>query len=177
MKHWGSCALVLWVFVIATLLLTLMSCGNSKFYVASSDYEPDVSRCKEVKRAFTGNMFWTPWKFRFSGTRSTILWARKPEHWNEFDGQVYLQKGEWDVDWVDELRMSIEPHPNIATWDGQRWEVDSSVNVAPLLKPDGDEWLFIEPEVYARGTKPAGNPKASVTVTFAVCGPGSELIR
>lgn len=175
MKHWGSCALVLWVIAAILAAIVVWGCGSSKYYTIPGPL-PDTSDCKQVERSFSGKMLWTPFPFPFEGTRTMKLWAAVPPGWDEFDGQVYLMSGRWNVTWVKELRMSIEPYQNIATWNGDVWTVDSRVDVKPLLKRE-DEWLSIEPKVYARGTKPKGNPGASVVVTLAVCGKGREGVR
>lgn len=178
MKHWGACCFVIFVQLAAAIAIALASSCGSAYYVAVDGAPPDTSDCTQVEREFKGKLFWTPFALPFEGRKKTKLWASKPTSWQDFDGQIYLMDGEWSIDWVDYLRMDIEPYPALVIWDGARFIIDNRVDVKPLLKQDEDpRWLYVEPTVTARGTKPEGNPEVAVNVTFAVCGHNHHLIR
>lgn len=175
--HNEACFLVvLWHGVVALFLLLSSGCGNSRFLEFPTGDPPDISDCSEASRTFGSTMPWTPWPFPFDGKRTVPMSTWKPENWHMFDGQLYLKRASWDIEWVDELRMSLGNYPSVATWDGERWKVEGRIDIAPYVEEDGDR-LRIKPFFYARGTKPAGEPRVDVNIVVAVCGTGHNYIR
>jgi hypothetical protein len=167
---------LLWHAVVALMLALSAGCGGSRFLELPTGDPPDTSNCSEATRTFGSKLPWTPWPFPFEGKRTISMSTWKPEHWDDFSGRVHLMEASWDIRWVDSMRMSLGDYPSVAIWDGRRWDVEPRIDLKPYIDADGDR-LRIKPFIYAKGVKPAGEPRVAVSIRVALCGPGNDLIR